>query len=96
MGSCGFCDIVSTSRNVRETSARSDKIRHLAACLLRAVPDDVETAIALLSGEPRRRSHWARSGNLNLPRVPPDAAPMPELTLPEVDATLDRIAQTSG
>ena len=47
-------DIVTTSRSVRETSARSDKIRHLAACLRHAEPDDIETAVALLSGEPKQ------------------------------------------
>ena len=47
-------DIVTTSRSVRETNARSDKIRHLAACLRRVEPDDIETAVALLSGEPRQ------------------------------------------
>src|SRR5271169_5609727 len=88
-------DIVATSRSVRETSARSDKIRHLASCLRRIEPDDIETAVALLSGEPRQGRIGLGPATLHA-AMPPDAAPAPELTLAEVDATLDRIAQTSG
>jgi len=88
-------DIVTTSRSVRETSARSDKIRLLAACLLRAEPDDLETAVALLSGEPRQGRIGLGPATLRA-AMPPDAAPAPALTLAEVDATLGRIAQTSG
>ena len=88
-------DIVTTSRNVRETNARSDKIRHLAACLRHAEPDDLETAVALLSGEPRQGRIGLGPATLRA-AMPPDAAPAPELTLAEVDETLGRIAQTSG
>ena len=88
-------DIVTTSRSVRETSARSDKIRHLAVCLRRLEPDEIETAVALLSGEPRQGRIGLGPATLHA-AMPPDAAPAPELTLAEVDATLGRIAQTSG
>ena len=88
-------DIVTTSRSVGETSARSDKIRHLAACLRGVEPDDIETAVALLSGEPRQGRIGLGPATLRTAMLP-DAAPAPELTLAEVDATLDRIAQTSG
>jgi len=88
-------DIVETSRNVRETSARSDKIRHLAACLRRIEPDEIETAVALLSGEPRQGRIGLGPATLHS-AMPPDAAPTPELTLAEVDVVLGRIAQTSG
>ena len=88
-------DIVETSRNVRETSARSDKIRLLAACLRRIEPDEIETAVALLSGEPRQGRIGLGPAALRS-AMPPDAAPAPELTLAEVDVVLGRIAQTSG
>ncbi len=88
-------DIVTTSRSVRETRARSDKIRHLAACLRRLDPDEIETAVALLSGEPRQGRIGLGPATLHA-AMPPDAAPAPELTLAEVDTTLGRIAQTSG
>ena len=88
-------DIVTTSRSVGETSARSDKIRHLAACLRGVEPDDIETAVALLSGEPRQGRIGLGPATLRAAMLL-DAAPAPELTLAEVDATLGRIAQTSG
>jgi DNA ligase-1 len=88
-------DIVTTSRRVRETSARSDKIRHLAACLRRVERDEIETAVALLSGEPRQGRIGLGPATLHS-AMPPDAAPAPELTLAEVDVALCLIAQTSG
>jgi DNA ligase 1 len=88
-------DIVTTSRSVRETNARSDKVRHLAACLRRVEPDGIETAVALLSGEPRQGRIGLGPAMLRA-AMPSDAAPAPELTLAEVDAVLGRIAQTSG
>jgi DNA ligase-1 len=88
-------DIVTTSQSVRETSARSDKIRYLAACLRHAEPDDIETAVALLSGEPRQGRIGLGPATLHA-AMPAAPAPAPELTLAEVDATLGRIARTSG
>jgi DNA ligase-1 len=88
-------NIVETSRNVRETSARSDKIRHLAACLQRVERDEIEMAVALLSGEPRQGRIGLGPATLHS-AMPPDAAAAPELTLAEVDVALRRIARTSG
>ena len=88
-------EIVATSRSVGETSARSDKIRHLAACLRRAELEDIETAVALLSGEPRQGRIGIGPAALRAAQ-PATAAPAPSLTLAEVDAALDRIAGTRG
>src|SRR5271167_2773303 len=88
-------DVVTTSRSVRETRARPDKIRHLAASLRHAEPDDIETAVALLSGEPRQGRIGLGPATLRV-AMPPAAAPAPKLTLAEVDAAFDRIARTSG
>jgi DNA ligase-1 len=88
-------NIVTTSRRVRETSARSEKIRHLAACLRRVEPDDIATAVALLAGEPRQGRIGIGPATLRA-ATPPDGAPRQELTLAEVDLILGRIAQTSG
>src|SRR5215472_4365649 len=88
-------DIVTTSRRVRETRARSEKIRHLAACLRQVEPAEVEIAVALLSGETRQGRIGLGPATLHAAR-PPYSAPEPELTLAEIDATLGRIAQTSG
>ena len=88
-------DIVTTSRNVREASARSEKVRHLAACLRHLEPEQTEMAVALLAGEPRQGRIGLGPTTLYA-AVPADAAPAPELTLAEVDAELGRIAQTNG
>jgi len=88
-------EIVTTSQNVSRTSARSDKIRHLVACLRRAEPDAIPTAVALLSGEPRQ-------GRIGIGRamlgaaMPSATAAAATLILAEVDAALDRIARTTG
>jgi DNA ligase-1 len=88
-------DIVETSRRVGETSGRSDKVRHLAACLQRAEADAIETAVALLLGRPRQGRigiGWATMQAA----VPQTAAQTPALMVLEVDAALDRVARTSG
>jgi DNA ligase-1 len=88
-------DIVAASRSVAETSARSDKIRHLAACLRRAEPEAIETAVALLSGELRQGRVGLGPAALRA-AIPPTAAPAASLTLAEVDAALEGIARRRG
>jgi len=90
-----LCDIVTASRTVREASARSDKIRRLAACLKRVEPDQIETAVALLSGEPRQGRVGLGPATLRA-AMPLEAARDPKLTLTEVDAAFDLVARTSG
>lgn len=88
-------EIVETSRSVSETSGRSEKVRHLAACLQRVEPDAIETAVGLLLGRPRQGRigiGWA----IMQGAVQQTAARTPALMLLEVDAALDRIARTSG
>src|SRR5262245_43434640 len=88
-------DVVAASRSIGETSARSEKIRHLAACLRRAEPEAIETAVALLSGE-LRQGRIGLGPSVLRAAMPPTAAPAPALTLAQVDAALDRIAQMRG
>jgi DNA ligase 1 len=88
-------EIVATSRSVRETSARLDKIRHLAGCLREVEPDGIETAVALLSGELRQGRIGLGPATLR-EAMPFSAATTPALTIAEVDAALERIARTSG
>jgi DNA ligase-1 len=88
-------DVVAVSRNVGETSARTDKIRQLAACLRRAEPEAIETAVALLSGEPRQGRIGLGPAALRA-AMPPTAASAPVLTLAEVDAGLEGIARSRG
>ncbi len=88
-------DIVETSRRVRETSSRRDKVRHLAACLERTEPDLVAAAVALLSGEPRQGRLGLGPASVSA-AAPRQRAVAPVLTLAEVDTALERIARTSG
>jgi DNA ligase-1 len=88
-------DIVTTSQSVSATSARSDKIRHLAACLRCAEPDAIRTAVALLSGEPRQGRIGIGPAALRA-AMPQAAARAATLTLAEVDAALARILRTTG
>jgi DNA ligase 1 len=90
-----LAEIVATSRSVRETGARLEKIRHLAACLRRVGPDGIEIAVALLAGELRQGRIGLGPATLR-EAIPPSAAPAPELTIADVDAALERIARTSG
>ncbi len=88
-------EIVETSRLVGETGGRSAKIGHLADCLKRVEPEAVETAVALLSGR-------LRQGRIGLgwaalkAAAPAGAAAAPTLTLAEIDAVFDRVAQAAG
>lgn len=95
IGGIRLQDIVETSRRVRETSSRLDKVRHLAACLERTEPDAIAAAVALLSGAPRQGRIGLGPASVNA-AVPRQAAEAPVLTLAEVDAALERIARTSG
>jgi ATP-dependent DNA ligase I len=69
-------DLVRTSRGVAQTSGRLAKIELLAALLTRAAPEEIETAIAFLSGSPRQGRIGIGHATLeaaraNLPPVPP-------------------------
>jgi DNA ligase-1 len=88
-------EIVETSRRVGGTRSRSEKVRELAGCLQRCGPEAIETAVGLLTGRPRQGRTGVGWATLQtaLPKI---AARKPSLTLLEVDAVLDRIAQTSG
>jgi DNA ligase-1 len=88
-------EVVAASHRVGETSARSVKVRHLAACLRQAESEAIATAVALLSGEPRQGRIGLGPAALRT-AMPPTAAPAAALTLAEVDAALDRIVQTRG
>ncbi|HKX11152.1 MAG TPA: hypothetical protein VJN67_23335, partial [Stellaceae bacterium] len=88
-------DVVAASRSVSETSARTDKIGFLADCLRCAGSEDIEIAVALLSGGPRQGRIGLGPAVLSA-AMPATAAPTPTLTLAEVDAVLDRIARARG
>jgi DNA ligase 1 len=85
--------LVDASSSVRETSSRKAKIALLAACLRDLGPDESAAGVAFLSGAPRQRqtgTGWAALRSL------PAAAAEPALTVGEVDAALDRLAELAG
>jgi len=88
-------DLVRTSLAVANASGRLDKIGLLAALLRRLAPDEVDIAIALLSG-------GLRQGRIGLGPAtiwaakPPRSAETATLSLADIDETFERIAGTVG
>jgi DNA ligase-1 len=90
-----LADLVETSRRVAETSGRLAKVELLAALLKRAAPEEIETATAFLSGAPRQGRIGVGYAALAAAQ-PEHAADAPTLELARVDATLERVAHTTG
>jgi len=88
-------DLVQTSRGVAATSGRRAKIELLADRLTRAGPEEIEIAIAFLSGTTRQSKLGVGFATLHAAR-PEQAAPAPSLDLVTVDARLEAIAHTAG
>jgi ATP-dependent DNA ligase I len=89
-----LADLAATSQAVGATSARREKVAHLADALRRLGPDEVAAGVAFLSGELRQRQigvGWA-----SLRDAPPGADGASDLTVAEVDATFERIGACSG
>src|SRR5687767_11535010 len=90
-----LADLVATSRTVAETRSRSAKIAALAGLLRQLRPEEIDIAVAWLSGQ-------LRQGRIGLGpaavrgAAPGESAADPSLTLGEVDAAFDRIAGISG
>src|SRR5215813_3476469 len=88
-------DIVETSRRIGEMSGRLAKIEQLAACLRGAVADEIDIAVAWLSGELRQGRIGVAYAAMR-EAMAETAAAAPSLTLGEVDTALDRVSQTRG
>ena len=88
-----LADLAETSTAVSAASARLEKIRLLADLLARLRPEEVETAVAYLSGFLPQGTigvGWAALREL------PPAADRASLTVAEVDASLRTIQDTTG
>ena len=86
--------LVSTSSQVASTSGRLAKIKLLADLLKQAGPDEIEIAIAYLSGSIRQAKvgvGWA-----TLQTVQGNPAATGTIEIRDVDAVLDLVANTSG
>src|SRR5439155_7522694 len=90
-----LADLVNTSQSVGEHAGRRTKIARLADFLRRLAPEEIDIGVSYLAGVTRQ----GRSGigyALIQGAQPAANVESPELTLTEVDATLSRIAQSSG
>ena len=86
--------VVDASDRVAGTGSRLAKRDAIAACLRGAAADEVEIAVAFLSGETRQGRIGIGYATLAALRGAP--ADEPSLTLTEVDAAFDRIGATTG
>jgi DNA ligase-1 len=90
-----LADLVAASRGVAEVGGRLEKVSRLASLLARVPPDEIETAVAFLSGYPRQGrigvGHAAISAAAATP--PADGA---TLGLADIDAAFGRLAALAG
>lgn len=87
-------EVAATSRAVSATRSRRAKVGLLAACLGRLEPREARVGTAYLAGElPQGRIGVGWATVRSVEATPADE---PSLTLLEVDATLQRIADTTG
>ena len=87
-------DLVATSEAVAATRARSTKIAALAELLGRAAPEEIETVVGFLIGEPRQGRigvGWAAVSRLDL-----TPAAEPTLAVGDVDRALEQLRTTTG
>ena len=90
-----LAELVETSQRVAARSGRLEKIEHLAACLRHAGADEVECAVAWLSGALRQGRIGVGPAAVRA-ALEGDAASAPSLEVREVDAALDAIAGVQG
>ena len=88
--------LVSCSLQVAATSGRLAKIKLLAGLLKQATPEEMELAIAFLSGTTRQAKVGVGRATLRGARDSGLGAREPELQIADVDHTLDLISKTSG
>ena len=90
-----LADLAETSRRVAGTSRRLDKIGALTDCLRRLASEEIEIAVAYLSGETRQSKLGI--GPTSIMRARSDAAaPVASLTLSQVNEALELVARASG
>src|SRR5690606_19345007 len=83
-----------TSQRVAATSARSAKVKTLAACLRQLDADELELGVLFLSGEIRQGRIGI--GYSTLRASAEAAAPSPSLTILEVDRAFQTLASMRG
>jgi DNA ligase-1 len=86
--------VVDASTRAAQTGSRLAKRDAIAGCLRAAAPDEVEIAVAFLSGEMRQARMGI--GYATLSALRGTHAAQPTLALKDVDAALERLASTTG
>src|SRR5947209_7646825 len=88
-----LADVVSASREVASTAARSAKIARIAAMLRAAGPEEAGVVVPWLSGDLRQRRTGVGWATL---RDAPPPAEVPSLTVREVDGVFETVSSLSG
>jgi DNA ligase-1 len=88
-------ELVTASQRVSATSKRNEKLGLLSEVLRRLKPEEIAVGVSYLSGNVRQGRIGVGWAMLRDAR-PESAADSPTLSLGEVDATLERIAQVRG
>jgi DNA ligase-1 len=89
-----LAEVVRTSDTVAATPARSAKVAALATLLTQLAPEEVEPAVAFLTGRPRQGKigvGWATLRAIESP-----AAAEPSIEVLELDATVDALQALTG
>lgn len=89
-----FAELVEVSRQVAETSRRTEKTERLAGLLRRLTPEEIETAVAFLAGAARQGRIGIGYSTLREATGAPVEQPV--LTILEVDRVLGEIAAAVG
>lgn len=90
-----FEELATASRDIASTRSRLKKIERLAALMQNLGPEEIEPAVALLSGEPRQ-GRIGVGGALLQRSFSQASAEAPSASIAEVDAVLERLATTAG
>src|SRR5437667_12257542 len=85
-----FTEVVAASNRVGQTGSRLAKRDAIAACLRAAAPEEIEVAVAFLSGEVRQGKLGIGYATLSGSRA--SAAEQPSLALMEIAEALPRLA----
>jgi DNA ligase 1 len=90
-----FAELVAVSDRVAAASGRLEKTEQLASLLRRLAPDEVEAAVAFLSGMPRQ-GRIGLGWSAVAPARDTGAAESASLTVGDVDRAFERIAGVGG
>jgi DNA ligase-1 len=90
-----LAELVDTSRRVAQVSGRLEKIALIASLLGQVPPDEIEIAVAYLSGAIRQQRTGIGWATLQT-AMPPSPAESSSIELREVDSTFERIATVAA